>query len=218
MTKTTLIVAGFALLSLVTLQAQDAPAPAWRGVVQEQKPLKDAIVIGAQLTEGPAGQSWDFQVLDTNYKTDRRIVQWSGGKISADRSGRLKAFDRGNLIPLGSTNLTLSVAAVRTKTHQLLTDAGRKAQTIEYALSRKEGQEQPQWAVTCLKEDGSRLAVMSFNADKSQLLEVDLEPGNPKLKAAEKGAKSFGKDVERTFKGVGADLEEFFTGKRTVDK
>lgn len=218
MTQTTLATAGLALLSLFSLHAQDAAAPAWQGVVQEQKPLKDAIVIGAQLTEGPAGQVWDFQVLDTNYKTDRRIIQWSGGKISADRAGRLKAFDRASLIPLGSSNLALSVTAVRSKTQQLLADAGRKAHSIEYALSRKEGQEQPRWTVTCLKDDGSRLAVMSFNADKSQLLEVDLEPGNAKLKSVEKEAKSFGNDVERTFKGIGADLEEFFTGKRTVDK
>jgi hypothetical protein len=32
------------------------------------------------------------------------------------------------------------------------------------------------------------------------------------------GFQEFGSDVERTFKGIGADLEEFFTGKRTIDR
>ncbi len=31
-------------------------------------------------------------------------------------------------------------------------------------------------------------------------------------------SKSFGNEVEKTFLGIGGDLEEFFTGKRTVDK
>jgi hypothetical protein len=28
----------------------------------------------------------------------------------------------------------------------------------------------------------------------------------------------FGNDVKRTFLGIGGDLQEFFTGQRTVDK
>lgn len=38
-----------------------------------------------------------------------------------------------------------------------------------------------------------------------------------KSKKASK-TKTFGNEVEKTFLGIGADLEEFFTGSRTVDK
>jgi hypothetical protein len=31
-------------------------------------------------------------------------------------------------------------------------------------------------------------------------------------------AKRFGNDVKRTFLGIGGDLQEFFTGERTVDQ
>lgn len=216
--KPLLLIAATLILLPPALRAQDLPATAWKALVQEQNALKDAIILGAQMTENDAGRTWEFQLLDTNYKSDRRIVQWSAGKAGPDRAGRMKAFERADLIPLASTNLNLSLAPVRAKTRELLTDAGRKAQSIEYALSRKTGQEQPQWTATCLGEDGSRLAVMTFGADNHQLLLVDLEPGNPKIRAVKKDAKSFGNDVEKTFKNIGGELEEFFTGKRTVDR
>jgi uncharacterized protein YpmB len=208
----------FVGLTLVTSKAQDIPAMAWQSLCQEQKSLKEAVVLGAQLTENNTGQVWEFQLLDSNYKSDRRIVQWTKGKLNADSAGRMKAFSRDDLIPLEPLNLEGSVAPVRAKVKQLLEDAKKKAYSVQYALSRKEGQEQPQWNVTCLSEDEKRLAVMSFNTDSNQLVQVDLEPGNPKSQTVESEAKSFGRDVEKTFKGVGADLEEFFTGKRSVDK
>lgn len=216
--KITLTILSALFFCSAAIQAQNTPSTAWRGLQQEQKALKDAIVLGAQLTEGDAGQVWDFQLLDTNYKSDRRIVTWSRGTLSADSAGSLKAFERGDLIPLGSVNLNASVSPIRSNTQQLLEDAGKKAARIQYALSRREGQEQPEWKVTCLGGSDERLAVIRFNAESCQLVHVDLNPGNPTVKEVEKETKSFGKKVEKTFKGIGGDLEEFFTGKRSVDK
>jgi hypothetical protein len=34
----------------------------------------------------------------------------------------------------------------------------------------------------------------------------------------EDDARNFGNDVKNTFLGIGGDLQEFFTGQRTVDK
>ncbi|CAF0703851.1 hypothetical protein MPNT_60119 [Candidatus Methylacidithermus pantelleriae] len=39
-----------------------------------------------------------------------------------------------------------------------------------------------------------------------------------KQKKHRSGFQEFGEEVERTFKGIGGDLEEFFTGKRTIDR
>jgi hypothetical protein len=36
--------------------------------------------------------------------------------------------------------------------------------------------------------------------------------------AKKEGSGGFFQDVEKTFKGVGGDMEEFFTGDRTVDR
>jgi len=36
--------------------------------------------------------------------------------------------------------------------------------------------------------------------------------------SSDDGAKGFGNDVKNTFLGIGGDLQEFFTGERTVDK
>lgn len=40
----------------------------------------------------------------------------------------------------------------------------------------------------------------------------------PRASKKTRKPKSFGDEVEQTFLGIGGDLEEFFTGKRTVDK
>ncbi len=42
--------------------------------------------------------------------------------------------------------------------------------------------------------------------------------GSDKSNSSDDGAKGFAHDVQKTFLGIGGDLEEFFTGERTVDR
>jgi len=79
------------------------------------------------------------------------------------------------------------------------------------------GESNPIWMFEWLDENDDKLGTINISATTGKVTEiVGLKIRDPKFANVSK--KTFSQSVEDTFVGVGADLEETFTGKRTVDK
>lgn len=79
-------------------------------------------------------------------------------------------------------------------------------------LHRPEIGKAPVWR-TELYSAGVSRGFVHLNSTDGTFSSYELPSTHPKS-----GAEDFANDVERTFKGIGGDLEEFFTGERTVDR
>lgn len=80
-----------------------------------------------------------------------------------------------------------------------------------------EGETNPVWTFEWLDENEGNLGTLKVSASTGRITEVV----GLKIKARNIGGVSktkFSEDVEETFLGIGGDLEEFFTGKRSVDR
>jgi len=74
------------------------------------------------------------------------------------------------------------------------------------------------WKVD-LVQGGQKLGSVYVNALDDKVAYYEDSTGKADSgKSSHSGGKSFAHDVKKTFLGVGGDLEEFFTGERTVDR
>ncbi len=86
------------------------------------------------------------------------------------------------------------------------------------ALLKQSNTNKPfRWKVGLLL-DGKNEGYVMINALDDSVADY-VPPASAKTNTSvEDGAKGFGDDVKKTFLGIGGDLQEFFTGERTVDK
>jgi hypothetical protein len=103
--------------------------------------------------------------------------------------------------------------------------AGVKAKAREKAMTfdsvhaylyRRTAGEGPAWEFELLQGGASR-GVFQLAADGTFAGYQEARTASGPV-AKKGGAAGFFQDVERTFLGIGGDLEEFFTGDRTVDR
>jgi hypothetical protein len=103
------------------------------------------------------------------------------------------------------------------------------AYTSVRALLKRTGLEKPfRWRVELMNADKSEGFVMINAVDDSVAAFVphDAAPTHPNSSSGggtpdggvAGDAEKFGNDVKNTFLGIGGDLQEFFTGERTVDR
>jgi hypothetical protein len=79
------------------------------------------------------------------------------------------------------------------------------------------GESNPIWTFDWLDETDVSLGKISISATTGKVTEIiGLKIKDPRFQGVSK--KTLSQGVGDTFMGIGADLEEFFTGKRSVDK
>jgi hypothetical protein len=69
-----------------------------------------------------------------------------------------------------------------------------------------------------LVQNGKKEGYVMINALDDTVASYESPTSGKKSSSAENSAQGFGNEVKNTFLGVGGDLQEFFTGERTVDK
>jgi len=203
-------------LFLCSLAAEDSPSAV---VTQAQKQLPDLVsksLLGVQLTESSGKQVWELQVQDSNFKGDRRAIVVSADKVIEDKARTLKAFPTSSQ-PLTQTDLQSSVAPIRLKANSLAGDAQVKPQSIRYALCHRQGSPTT-WRVLVFDAQQQRLGRLEINAETGALISSSWGKDLTTSAEARSDFEQFGNDVQATFKGIGGELEQFFTGKRTIDK
>jgi hypothetical protein len=91
-----------------------------------------------------------------------------------------------------------------------------------HALLKQAGVNKPfRWRVELLRNGKSRGYVYVNALDDAVASYSSPSPAKSPSAASDSSdssAEGFGNDVKKTFLGIGGDLEEFFTGDRTVDK
>ncbi len=87
-----------------------------------------------------------------------------------------------------------------------------------HALLKETGVSKPfRWRVELLHNAHSR-GFVYVNALDDSVASYSAPSSGKKSSSSSSNAESFGNDVQSTFLGIGGDLQEFFTGERTVDK
>jgi len=124
-----------------------------------------------------------------------------------------------------SANLAFDPSHITSEKPALSAAQGYAAQhNISYdsvhALLKQTNVDKPfRWKVDLIRND-QKLGSVYVNAldDSVAFYESGAGSGAKNKSSGDSGAKGFGHDVQKTFLGVGGDLEEFFTGERTVDR
>ena len=155
--------------------------------------------------------TWYVNFFDPNSGCKSKVVVLTGGKINRvyASESRKQCDDNMSFDPtLNKASLEKAFESAKNYAdkNQIVYDATR------VSLYRPEVGKAPAWGVELRKAGVSRGVVHTKMEDGSF---ANYEAPRVSQKS---GAEAFAKDVENTFKGIGADLEEFFTGERTVDR
>lgn len=193
---------------------------------------KGTRVLGVQVDESLDQQVWHIQFHDPKYKSDRRLVGFSDGNVTSDEAKTHESFKNASLVALDAVEMTESAATLRSRAHTAAKTAGVDPKSFRYILYHPEERTAARWYLHAFDAKTNMVGRIVLNARTAEVLATTW--GEEAIKSAqvsprksarksrkgdpESGFEEFGRDVERTFKGIGADLEEFFTGKRTIDR
>jgi hypothetical protein len=151
---------------------------------------------------------WVFYFYDPESPSKAKcVIMKENGKIDRVAPAEGKARDEG-----WSFDPTKCKVAVETAVKTAAEYAEKNQvefDSINVVLRRLEMSKAPVWRVELVQKGKSRGFIYT-DAENGTLTEYAAK--------AKEDSKDLGQEVEDTFRGIGADLEEFFTGKRTVDK
>jgi len=161
---------------------------------------------------------WWIRYYDDSLFLKVRSVQMVGPEMT-------KNIAPGNLFDGGDSNYIMLKEQLKVDSEKCISFVEKAAKQSEIPLHslniRLEkphgGETSPIWHFVWFDEAGRKLGSIDISAVTGKITAVE----NLKLKTKNienVSTKSFPKNVEDTFLGIGADLEEFFTGKRTVNK
>lgn len=161
-------------------------------------------------------QKWYIIFYDPSVATHGRAVLVQGGQI-------IKSYDANG----GKTyleSLTFDPSRITSELPALSAAQGYAAKHgITYdsvtALLHQTGVNKPfRWKIELLDTGKSKGFVYVNALDDEVAAYSSPEAGKDGTATTPKTAAGFGNEVKKTFLGIGGDLEEFFTGERTVDK
>lgn len=174
---------------------------------------KEVLMVKAQ---GPVESPnvWTVYFYDATLPNRTRMAKVVDGKLEELGPAGHKQAARSERVfdpDLVKVTYDQALAGVKAK-------AQEKAMTFDSVnayLYRRAAGEGPAWEFE-LRQAGASRGVFQLAADGAFAGYQEARVSAPMAKKS--GAAGFFQDVERTFLGIGGDLEEFFTGDRTVDR
>jgi hypothetical protein len=192
-----------------------------RGAVNPEIQSKVVSIYG---TGTPAAiQKWYIIFYDPTVSSRGRAVLVENGQITRTYAANGGATYRADLTfdasRLTSEGPALSAAQGYAARHNINYDSVR-------ALLKQTSLNKPfRWRVELMNSGQSRGYVFVNALDSTVAAYAPPQSGEPAAGNStthggnvESDAQGFGNDVKHTFLGIGGDLQEFFTGERTVDK
>ncbi len=155
-------------------------------------------------------ETWYVNFFDPDSPSKGRVVVVQDGAVlRSNAADGKRSHDDGRSFDPVLSKVTAATAMKTAKVYAEQNQITYDATTV--LLRRLEMGKAPVWRVD-LRKDGSSQGFVFAKSEDGSLASYDPPP--------KKGAtaEDFGNNVANTFKGIGADLEEFFTGERTVDK
>jgi hypothetical protein len=223
------IICAFALASASFASDEKEAYQAAKGVVPENQKTHVLSFFGKGTLQDIS--VWYVKFYDTSAKSDARVVVVENGKVVRFNA----AEDQDN----DDVRLTFDPSQYRVSSQAALKAASKYAQesvlpsdAVRIYLNRPAIGRAPVWTVELLYEGRSQGyiyandktgAFAGYRPPTSGKKSSERASSTSKSKSkSESGSsssseKSFGEEVEDTFLGIGGDLEEFFTGERTVD-
>jgi hypothetical protein len=155
-------------------------------------------------------KTWHINFFDPDSETKGKVVVVENGVVTRSHAAEWKSsYDDALSFDPTLSKVTAEVAMATAKTYAEKNQISYDATTV--LLRRTEVGKAPFWRVE-LRQDGHSKGYIITRSEDGAYANYE----QPKKEGS--GAENFGNDVQKTFKGIGADLEEFFTGERTVDK
>jgi hypothetical protein len=165
--------------------------------------------------------TWYFHFYDPTSASKAKLVTVRDGKIDQVRPTEGRRYDENMSFDPTKTSASFE-DALRTAAEYAAKNQVDYNQTRVYQ-SRADAGVGPAWRVEMLKDGKSKGYVVTSPSDGSLVsyqasAPVAVKRDREGAGSGQSGAEEFGHDVEKTFKEIGGDLEEFFTGERTVDR
>jgi len=176
----------------------------------------------------PQPETWVIVVDDPLARGGVREVEITGGKITSERTPvkGYSGISTDSIMNFAKLNLdskgAFTLAEQEAKIARVSFDA------IDYVLQRDANRSVPVWTLQLLDPDLRRVGTLTIAADNGAVLSRSFEPESAAAQGrrdVEKGAEvveeeadHIGRKIDRTMRRVGGSLEEFFTGKRTIDR
>lgn len=206
---------------LLACGAMTALEQAWGqspSVTQQAQSLIDARYRGEVLFvrgKGTPGAvtNWTYFFYDPTAPNNFREVRIVDGKVDLFQPADLHRSAVSDLVFDPALNPVPVEAALKTARDYAAKNQITYDQT-RVLLRRPAAGQPPAWRVELL-QDGHARGVVATDSPGASFVRYDAAgtSGDGPHTAAE-----FGDDVKNTFLGIGGDLEQFFTGKRTVDQ
>ncbi len=153
---------------------------------------------------------WTYYFYDPTAAGNARMVRIVDDKV--------EIFQPANFGSPARESSTFNPFFVKVSVQKALSTAAAYAneQKISYdhvrvQLRRPSSDQAPSWRVELL-ENAHNLGTVYISPENGQLVYFNSTRSSPD------SAAGFFNDVKRTFLGIGGDLEQFFTGERTVDQ
>jgi hypothetical protein len=155
-------------------------------------------------------QTWYFTFYDPNSSNKAKTVVIQNNKIDRVHPSESRTiYDDAMSFDPSKNKVNSSRALETAKEYAQKNQISYDSVNILYR--RSESGKAPAWRVELLNQGSSRGYVYS-DSENGTFAKYDPP------RTTENTDSGFARDVERTFRGIGADLEEFFTGERTVDR
>lgn len=211
-------VLGFMLTAgVASAQRSGTVSDAFQVARQAVKPELQTQVVSVYGTGAPTAiDKWYIIFYDPSVASHGRAVLVQGQKIAKTypANGGIVyskdlTFDPSRITSEGPA---LSAAQSYATKHKITYDA-------VHALLKETAANKPfRWRVELLREGKSRGFVYVNALDDSVAAYTSPSAAKKKAGGSSDSDEGFANDVKNTFLGIGGDLEEFFTGDRTVDK
>lgn len=153
---------------------------------------------------------WSYYFYDPSTVHKARIVTVVDGQIQSNQPADFKTSASETLVFDPALNkVSADQALNRAKAYA--SDKQLKFSTVKMELRRPSSGQPPAWRISLYMDE--RFSGTLYLNDTDGAV-VNYRSNQPK----ETGGEGFANDVKNTFLGIGGDLEEFFTGERTVDQ
>jgi hypothetical protein len=156
-------------------------------------------------------ERWYVMFADNSTRTGARVVEVSEGKIDKVYPSE-KKNSAGRTFQPDQVNVPVEKALETAKTYARLNAI--KYDGVRVLLSRPEGAKPAFWKVE-LRRDGDPVGSVYTKAIDGSFSRYEPLSGRS---AKKKKTKDFDDELEEAFGEVGGELEDFFTGKRTIDR
>lgn len=156
---------------------------------------------------------WSYYFYDPSTSSKARLVKIVAGRIDRVQPVEFNNTPNESLVFDPKLNKVSAELALQ-KARAYANDKQIKYDAVKMQLRRPSSGAAPVWHVGLYQ--GSRFAGTALLNDSDGSV-VSYQP-TPSDSSGSSSVGGFAHDVESTFRGIGGDLQEFFTGERTVDK